>query len=275
VGARRCICLALVLLVAGCGGSDDKQAPNKASAPATGVAQPKPKEPIGVSLKRVNAAQAARDCKRLTPLTFSILREQLRPGLPATAAECRGFDKATRGQKPAVFDKTAEYGTAAFMEGPPTTSAKGIRSQSLWALDSDGVFRFTRVSGQGTEQIGTRPAPGTKIAANADAFLAGVRRHDCRLLATTINPNGRLASAGKGVPGACKVVLKGKLFEPALRESPGARAVKLGATRSFAFYGVSTKKAYFTLLMRLTSPKQQDEMTVMDVLPNTPIKPAG
>lgn len=238
------------------------------------MAQPEPKEHIGVQLRRVNAAEAARDCARVAPLTFSILRNQFKPGLPATKAECRDFEKETRGVKPAVFDKSAEYGTAAFMEGPPSRPAKGIRSQSLWVLDSDGVFRFTRVSGDATEQIGSRPAPNTKIAANANAFLAGVRRRDCRLLASTINPNGRLASAGGGVRGACKVVLKGKLFEPALRESPGARAVELGATRSFAFYGVSTKKAYFTLVMRTTSAKDQAAMTVMDVLPNTPIEPA-
>lgn len=57
-----------------------------------------------------------------------------------------------------------------------------------------------------------------------------------------------------------------------MKESPGARPVELGATRSFAFYGVSTKRAYFTLLLQTAYGDDRTEMKALDVLPNTPIR---
>lgn len=264
--------LALALLVGGCGGSDDHSTSSGSQKPTAGVSQPQPKQPIGAELKRLNAAQAAKSCERIEMLTFSVIR-QAEPGAPATKAECQGFAKANRGVKVTVFDKSAAYGTAALTEGPPTRAGqKGIVTEAVWALDGDGRYRFTRISGQGSAQIGTQPRAGAKIGPNAQAFVEAVRHHDCAQLTSVLNPSGRLYAGGRDKLARCKVVLSGKFFEPAIRNSPGARAVKLGATRSFAFYGVSTKTGYFTLILRTPPDGNESEMTVMDVLPNTPVK---
>ena len=47
----------------------------------------------------------------------------------------------------------------------------------------------------------------------------------------------------------CKALVWGHIFAPSLKETTDPKAVSLGATRDFQFYGVATKKTYFTLVM--------------------------
>ena len=67
----------------------------------------------------------------------------------------------------------------------------------------------------------------------------------------------------------CNAFVKGHIFAPALRETPNPKAVYLGGTRDFQFYGVATKKTYFTLVMATPPGTSSKPPLAFDVLANT------
>lgn len=259
------VVLAAALLM-GCG--ERNAAPGVSTQPAGAIAQPKPEQPITAELRPFNSAIASSSCVRFTPLIFSTVR-QSQAGAPTEANECSGFQTFLRGSQDARFSHAAEYGTAALMEAPaPGGEPAGERLVSLWALDRDGRFRATQVAGVEPAQIGTRPREDTRAEQNAAAFVGATRERDCRALEPLLNPDGRLAAMAGGSDAACKAVVV-----PAVRATSDARPVELGATRDFAFYGLPTEDAYFTIF--LGTGGEDREQTVLDVLPNTPVDSIG
>ena len=249
-----------------CGGGGDSSSSASSSSTASVPAPPRPKQPLSAEIKPWNAALAAKSCEREAPFMFSIIRGAP-PGSPAKSSECA--NGLAPGPPPGNvhFTQAAEYGTGGLMEGPAGGNPP-LTGFAAWALDGDGRYHYTGVYGQNTHhEIGTDPRPGNDGQATADAFVSAVRDGDCAALKKTLSAGGRLV---KGVDGACKVVLGGAFFAPAVKKSPDAKPVQLGLTQDFGFYGVAAGGDYFTIVM--DDDRTRPRLTVLDVLPATPVK---
>lgn len=261
-------CAVTAIAVTGCGSS-------KSSSGGGVVQQPKPKEPISAVVPKLNKAIKDQDCAQFAALDFSQTRQNTTPGGPPIGSECRFFKQALKGSKGLAFTHGAEYGTGALVEGPaPPKLAKKAPGRAvalaILVLDRDGKFRFLedRVD---LAQIGTKPAAGADDGGkNAQAVVDAIRAGDCKKLVPLIHPSGSAAhSAGGSVQKTCTALVKGHVFAPALRETKSPKAVSLGATRDYQFYGVATKKTYFTLIM-VTPPGTSSKPPLLyDVLAST------
>jgi hypothetical protein len=254
-GIRRsaALCCA-VIAVAGCGGSSKSDNTNTTTSGGV-VAQPKPTQPISAVVPLLNKALADQSCAEFAPIDFSQGRQDTTPGAPPSGTECKFMNQALKGSKELKFTHGAEYGTGAIVEGPaPASAAKKVpgnaRSFALFLLDRDGHYRFIS-SNIDVEQIGTKPNAGANDGGkNAQALIDSIRAGDCKKFVPLVHPAGSAVHSAGGDPKAvCQAFVKGHIFAPALRETPNPKAVLLGATRDFQFYGVATKKTYFTLVM--------------------------
>jgi hypothetical protein len=184
------------------------------------------------------------------------------------------MNQALKNSKQLRFTHAAEYGTAALLGGPaPAAIAKKIPGKAegfaLLLLDRDGKFRFI-VSNVDRVQIGTKPDSGADDGGkNAQAFVDGVRSGDCKKVAPLIHPNSSLAHGYPNATAVCKALVGGRVFAPALKETTNPKAVSLGATRDFQFYGVATKKTYFTLVMATPPGTSSKPPLAFEVLANT------
>jgi hypothetical protein len=266
-------CAVAAIAAAGCGSS--KKDTNTTGTSGGVVEQPKPKQPISAVVPLLNKAIKDQSCAEFAVLDFSQGRQDTTPGAPPTGNECKFMKQALQNSKTLRFTHGAEYGTGALIEGPaPTKGVKKIPckvvSQGLFLLDRDGKYRFL-FSNAGCEQIGTKPNSGADDGGkNAQSVVDAVRAGDCTKLAPLIHPQGSLAhGTGGNVKAACKAIVNGKIFAPAVRETPNVKADLLGATQDFQFYGVATKKTYFTLIMATPPGTSSKPPVLFDELPNT------
>ena len=256
--------LALSTALSACGDSD---APDPPAEPAGAIPQPAPKEPIEAKVKPLNAAVENESCERYVPLVYSLARSGDRLGTPASGSECRvaerGVLRQLRGTR---FEESSEFGTAALIEG---AGADGAINTTVWVMDRDGEFRIANAT-TGQAQIGSEPPSDVDPAQAAQSFIDAVVEDDCDALQSLLNPGARVLQGVERPEDACNTVLDGAIFAPAIRETPDARPVELGATANLAFYGIPTDDAYFTLLLS-SADEPGGEMTVIDILPNTPV----
>ncbi len=251
--------------LAGCGGSDADSDPEQ---PTGTAAQPTPNEPIASKMEELNAAVAQESCRRYVPLVYSFSRAGLRLGEPPTKAECRVFESGVlEDLRGTHFVDNAEFGTAAVIEGPAGNGDASTRT-TAWVVDRDGEYRIADAFA-GPPQIGSEPGSEDPGEA-AETFVEAVVEGDCARLTSVLNSGGRLARDATGEAAACEAILDGKVFAPAIRETPDPQPVELGATANLAFYGVPTEGAYFTLVLS-DAGEASGDMTVRDVLPNTPV----
>lgn len=227
------------------------------------VAQPTPDESIKETLKRFNPVVAAQDCGAFHEEfdVFAVIFDQ---GQPCAKDGALGLMADAR------FTEVQEYGTAAVAEDPGPGGA--VDSVALFVL-YDSRFRFLLTPGPGSDgQIGTKPPPDANAEANAEQFLEGVKEGDCTKVVPVLNPDATLAASFQGnLELGCQSVVDGVLFAPSLKETPGARLETLGQTKDFAFFGVATRSAYFTVILGTTQNGPDGEMRVIDVLPSTPV----
>ena len=66
-------------------------------------------------------------------------------------------------------------------------------------------------------------------------------------------------------------MFEGPYLRPALKATPEPKVEVLGGTERFAFVGVPTAKAYFTVILAINPFKK---LRVIDALPSTPLQPA-
>lgn len=229
---------------------------------------PAPKRPVSAEISEFERAFAENSCKRLEPLMFSIIRG--RPaGSPASAEECRGQGPETARLARLIslpILATRQYGTAALMEAPGTHGAE--KDYTIWVLDSDGRFHFTVIQANDDPQFGTPPNRdrARRVAGN---LVRAVEQHDCKALLALLDDSSRLVVERKPKE-ICQSVLDGRYFAPALHATPKPALEVIGGTKTFAFVGVPTENAYFTITMGGSGAG----MRVFDVLPNTPLEPA-
>jgi hypothetical protein len=256
-----------LLAFAGCGG--DSQGGGEPAGDA--VAQPEPAQPIETMVEPLNAAVDAGSCEQYVELVTSLAREGNEAGGPPRPGECAVAEKGPlRLLEGARFEDSAEFGTGAIIEGTLGAGDEARPVVTLWVVDRDGRFRVSYAA-DGAPQLGTEPAPDARPEEAADGFLEAIRAGDCEALKPLLNPDGRLVTTTGGVEAACDAVIDGALFAPALKATPGAEPEPLGATVNYAFFGVPTRDAYFTLLLS-NLPDAEAQMTVLDVLPSTPIE---
>jgi hypothetical protein len=84
-----------------------------------------------------------------------------------------------------------------------------------------------------------------------------------------LHPNGDLVQGYGGSQKACDGLAHGKIFAPALRETSNPKAVYMGGTRDWQFYGVGTKKTYFTLVMATPPGTSSKPPLLYDTVANT------
>jgi hypothetical protein len=269
------LCAAVTALAAtGCGSSKSNDNTNTTSSGGGVVQQPKPKQPASAVIAPLNKAIKDQSCKEFAAIDFSQSRQDTTPGAPPAGNECKFFKLALKNSRQLRFKRAAEYGTAALVDGPaPAAIAKKIPGKAagfaLLLLDRDGKFRFI-ISNVDRVQIGTKPNSGADDGGkNAQAFVDGVRAGDCKKVAPLIHPNGSLAHGFKSAAAVCKALVGGHVFAPAVKETPDAKAVSLGATRDLQFYGVATKKTYFTLVMATPPGTSSKPPLAFEVLANT------
>jgi hypothetical protein len=227
--------------------------------PPDEMPQPQPDESIDETLKRFNFVVARQDCEmfRREFDVLGVIFDQARP-CESTLARIDG----------ARFTDEAEFGTAAIAEAP---GPDGVETAVFVLYDSR--FRFLFATDPGEPQLGTDAAPAAKAERNVTTFVDGVIEENCDKIVPVLNPAATLALSFHGdLEFGCESIVRGVLFAPSLAETPQARPEPLGHTRDFAFFGISTRGAYFTIVLGTTPGEPDDpEMRVIDVLPSTPV----
>jgi hypothetical protein len=248
----------------GCGGGDDSKDKSDSGTKSKEVlVQPRVRQPITTQVLPFSRAVATQSCEAYEPLLFSFIRQR-QPGSATKPGDCRDGDEGLGVLRGARVDRSVRIGTGALMEGP---AGRG-RRWTIWVLDADGVFRYSGVSGS-TPQVGTSLGKRTEAESVADRFIRAVRSRDCPAMQRLFSPRGsRLAVSLGSTRAACRAVLRGRFFAPAVRELPAVHPQVLGGTKDVAFVGVPTRQAYFTLVL---GDLATHDLRVLDVLPNTAV----
>ncbi len=243
----------------------------------TSVAQPKPVEPASAVIPRMNKAIADQSCAELAPLVIWRNRLTYRPGAPLVRGECPSLDGMLQFMRGGRFVSSATYGTAAVLEGRQMTREKGrAHARTLLGvlvLDRDRRFRLES-SGALPRLVRANRGAGRRFGDhNVRAILVAVRTKDCRelspLIDAAVSPLARVGNGRQSAGTACKRMVNGKIFAPSLAASPHARAILLGQTPEHVFYGVSTRRSYFTIVMDKEGFGAAKPPLLYDSLPNT------
>jgi hypothetical protein len=258
--------VAAALLVAGCGGADSKTTTDETKSAV--VAMPTPQTPVSAEIASFERSFDENGCNQFQPLLFSTIRG--RPaGSPATAAECRGRDFETARLARLIslpILGTHQYGTAALMEAPGSHGAE--KDYTVWVLDSDGRFHFTEIQVNDDPQFGTSFTNRAEARRVAGELVRAVNEHNCKALVPLLDDSSRLV-VERSAQETCKSVLDGRYFAPAVHATPKPAIEVIGGTKAFAFVGVPTKNAYFTITM---VGGDGGDLQIIDVLPNTPLE---
>jgi hypothetical protein len=242
----------LVVLLAACGSSGSGS-------------QPQIRGSLKNAVEQLNSAAANRSCREYATVLATTRRPRgIRPGDPPSASECKDIAGVLAASLRGVrFRKAQAFGTAALAAGTGPAQGRYSTALAIFVRDWDGRYRLD-FSLIGDQQLKTKPNPGTNFGAHADGFVRAVRAKDCKQLLDNVVP-GSLTNGGRPSAATCRDVFGGKNLAPQLAADPKARPVKLGETRDFGFYGLATKKNYYTLILA-TQPSDQ---------PRSPGAPAG
>ncbi len=263
---------ALILGAAACGGDDNS---GDGQAKSAWKASPEAKESLSASLPAFNKAIASQSCQAYAPFALTFTRPAAAtPGSPAIAKdECPSYRPLlARSLKGVRFTQAREYGTAAIASGPGPKLGRYTNHTAVFVLDWDGRYRFW-LTNAGDQQIGSKPKPGTDFQSSVNTFLKAVRTKDCAALQHVTFP-GAGVNQGATPKQACDAVFNGHNLAPELRADPSAKAMKIGETMDFGFFGVATKRNYYTFIVNTTPDdagaawKGRAKAVVVDYFPN-------
>ena len=68
---------------------------------------------------------------------------------------------------------------------------------------------------------------------------------------------------------ACRAIIEGDFFAPALKRTLAARIEVLGGTANLAFVGIATRRVYFTLIL---GDGRRGALRVYDVVASSPVR---
>jgi hypothetical protein len=233
-------CAAAVAAFAGCGGGDDG-----------GDRRPEPeaKTPLSGELGAWNRAVAAQDCRAYAPLALTATRHATaRVGGPPVADECAFYRQQLPQWRGVTLRQARDFGTAAIGQGPGPRRGSYTTWTAIFVLDWDGRYRFFGVQ-PSAPQIGTQPGGASDFQSTADAFVKAVRDGDCRAFIRYTMPTSSFYEGVRTPEEGCRAVFRGRNLAPQLRDDPDARPERLGETRDLAFFGVATKRNYYTLIL--------------------------
>jgi hypothetical protein len=261
--------LAMAALLGGCGEDDEDE----------GRAQPKAKAPLSGELAGWNQAVASQKCAQFVPLVLSAVRNPgAKPGGPPVEDECRALNQTLEQNKGVKLEKSDEFGTAGIAEGPGPKQGPYSTYPAIFIVDWDGEYRFLTV-GPADPQLGTKPKASTDFQGTADAFVKAVRDRNCDQFLKYVAPGSSFFRGAKNDRDACQAVFRGKNLAPQLAADKEAKPEKLGETLDLGFFGIATKKNYYTLIVT-TKPRdggpelqRRPEALVLDYVPN--YRPAG
>jgi hypothetical protein len=260
---------ACAVLIAGCGGDDEDERRES----------PKAKAPLSGELAGWNQAIASQKCDRYAPLALTATRSpQAKPGGPPVADECRFYRQQLPQWKGIRLQKSDQLGTAGIAQGPGPKQGPYTNHTAIFILDWDGRYRFFSANASDA-QIGTKPKSSTDFQATANAFVKAVRDKDCDRFLEHVLPGSSFFRGARNDRDACKAVFGGKNLAPQLAADEEAKPEKLGETLDLGFFGIATKKNYYTLVLT-TKPtdggpelQRKPEALVLDYFPNH--RPAG
>jgi hypothetical protein len=243
--------LVLAVLLAGCGASNGASttagAPASAAPVVTGdpIPPPRPRETIEEAVKRIAATTSSHNCDRINRLTAVTRQYDVCSGLESLAT-LPVTGSASYGDGGGVI----EYGS-----GPALRNAVLI-------VDSDGLYHLPLVDPYNTE-----PSVGTEFSSRFDGAardaVKSLRERDCDAFK-------RVALARFG-PGStpeltCTYVSESPLTQFVARY-PHSEPKLMGGNGDYAFYGVSSPEANFTIVMARES--------ATGVAPGAPSLPGG
>jgi hypothetical protein len=238
----------LALAAAGCGSDDSSDNGNKTASDQK--AQPQVKQPVEAMLPEFNKAIAAQSCQAYAPYALTFTRPAAaQPGAPAIVKdECARYKALlAHNLRNVKFTQARQFGTIALAQGPGPRLSGYTNHTAVFVLDWDGKYRFF-LTNASDPQIGSSPKAGTDFAGSVNTFVKAVRDGDCAAFQRVTYPNAG-PNLGVKPEAACKQVFTGKNLAPQLRADPSAKPVKLGETLDFGFYGVATKKNFYTFIV--------------------------
>jgi hypothetical protein len=238
----------IAVLVAGCGGGDDKAAPAKAGG------SPKPSEPLAAAARRLERVVPTGDCKQLGKLMLHSVRRgsPVPPSKPPSRAECRFIRQEARldldGFK---VKKVRQFGPAGVVEGSGTHARGTNVVGTVWALDVDRSWKLL-YDAILRPQIGVQPRAG--VDNNARAFVASLVTRNCPSIWRGLNVGSRFVRQANGsLRTFCKQ------FLPAYKQKgngiadigahPAVKPERLGATRDIALFGLDLSSGRYLVLV--------------------------
>ncbi|MDX6668006.1 MAG: hypothetical protein QOK04_1386 [Solirubrobacteraceae bacterium] len=233
----------LAVLLSGCGSSG-------------GASHPAIKGSLKKAVEQLNRAASTQSCRDYATVLATTRRPRgVKPGSPPTAAECKDYaDVLARSLRGVRFGQAQAFGPAALAEGVGPSQGRYSSTLAIFVRDWDGRYRLN-FSIVGDPQLKTKPRRGTNFGAQVDGFVRAVRSKDCKQLLAYVVP-GSLTSGAAASTSTCRAVFGGKNLAPQLAADAKAKAVKFGETRDFGFYGLDTKRNYYTLILA-TRPSDQ------------------
>jgi hypothetical protein len=251
VTARKPLTAALIsaALLAGCGTDDQTDTGSTAPTPTgprvTGkpIPAPKPRESIKQAVKRIDTTVSAGDCAAVNRLTAVSRPYDACEGLKALTVQ--------------PVSASASYGDGGGVIA--YGSAEALRNAIL-IVDSDGLYHLPIVDPVSIEQsVGTPFGSGFDAAAQ-DAVDA-LRDHDCDAFKKVA-----LVRYGPGsTPDQICTYVDQSPLAKLLATYPEVKPRRIGGNADYAFYGVSSPEAHYTMVM----VRESDS----GVVPGTPSLP--
>jgi hypothetical protein len=221
-----------------------------------GGSYPAIKGSLKKTVEQLNRAVSKQSCRDYATVLATARRPRgVKPGAPPTAAECKDYAEVlARSLRGVRFRQAQSFGTAALAEGVGPSQGRYSSTLAIFVRDWDGRYRLD-FSIVGDPQLKTKPKRGTNFGAQAGGFVRAVRNKDCKQLMQHVVP-GSLTNGTPPSPAICRSVFGGKNLAPQLAADVKAKPVKFGETHDFGFYGLATKKNYYTLILA-TQPTDQ------------------
>jgi hypothetical protein len=221
-----------------------------------GGSYPAIKGSLKKTVEQLNRAASKQSCRDYATVLAATRRPRgVKPGSPPTAAECKDYaDVLARSLRGVRFRQAQSFGTAALAEGVGPSQGRYSSTLAILMRDWDGRYRLD-FSLVGAPQLRTKPKRGTNFDAQADGFVRAVRDKDCKALLQHVVP-GSLTNGAPASQSTCRAVFGGKNLAPQLAADAKAKPMKFGETQDFAFYGLDTKRNYYTLILA-TQPTDQ------------------
>ncbi len=249
--------LVAALSVAGCEGSGDPPLTELEKAPPLNPGQspgpPKMSETVNDAVQRIERVVSSGDCEQINELN-PVNRPKL-----ATESRCR----ALQGLSGLEVQAAAAYGGVAgvvdYKRGDRTVSA-------LLIGDADGLFHIAFIDAfRGVPSVGTPRA--RRLDTAAEGAVRALRRRDCAAFLEVAFR--RFGFAGGSDADVCERVESNPLA--ALDPRGKGRLELLGGNAGYAFYGLSTRAAFLTVIVA-----QQTEAGLPETVPEEVARlPAG